>query len=100
MSEPVKFAGAVKMMSPFPADAMPIAVLVFVHANVAPLIDGVVVNGILILVPAQKLWSATAVTVGCGFRVMLNVIGALVQLFFVAVTVATPVIADDVVLQQ
>src|ERR1700755_323028 len=98
MSAPVMLAGAVNNISPLPDAGMPVAVLVFVHATVAPLIDGVVVSGILMLVPAQKLWSATAVTVGCGFSVMLNVIGALVQLFLVAVTVATPVIADDVLL--
>ena len=96
MFAPVKLAGAVNNISPLPDAGIPIAVLVFVHANVAPLIDGVVVNGMLMLVPAQKLWSATAVTTGCGFSVMLKVIGALVQLFFVAVTVATPVIAEAV----
>jgi hypothetical protein len=96
MSEPVKLAGAVNNISPLPDAGIPIAVFVFVQANVAPVIAGVVVNGMLMLVPAQKLWSATAVTTGCGFRVIVKLITELVQLFFVAVTVAVPVIADAV----
>src|SRR5688500_2838996 len=70
--------------------------LSLVHENVAPVNAGVVVNGMLIASPGQKLWSATAVTTGCGFRVMLKVITEVAQLFFVALTVTTPTIGEFV----
>ena len=46
--------------------------------------------------PAQTLCAHRLVSTGCAFKVMLNTIGALVQLFFVAVTVATPIMSAPV----
>ena len=53
IAEPVLFAGAVKMMSPVPLAAMPIAVLVFVQLNTEP--DTLLDNGILTELDGQKL---------------------------------------------
>ena len=53
ISEPVKLLGAVKVMLPVPLAAMPTAVLVLVHAKVAPVTDGVVLKGMLTGSPAQ-----------------------------------------------
>jgi hypothetical protein len=50
---PVVLVGAVNMISPLPLAEIPIAVLVFVHASVAP--GTLLVKGMLIAVPGQKL---------------------------------------------
>ena len=50
--------------------------------------------------PAQYVNGPGFVSTGCAFKVMLNVIGALVQRFFVAVTVAIPMMSAPVVLAE
>jgi hypothetical protein len=82
------------MMSPLPVVAIPIAALVLVHANVAP--GTLLVNGILIDVPGQNVWLATAVITGFGLMVMLNTIGEPPQVPF-SDTVIVPVRATPVV---
>src|SRR5688572_1988817 len=55
ISEPVVLFGAVKMMSPLPLAAIPIAVLSLVHAYVTPVSAGVVVSPMFTLAPGQKV---------------------------------------------
>ena len=53
IAEPVLFVGAVKIRSPLPEAAMPIAVLLFVHEKVDP--ATLLVNGMLIDAPGQNV---------------------------------------------
>lgn len=91
ISEPVKFAGAVKeAMLPVPDAARPIEVLLLVQLNVSP--PPVLAEKLMaaILCAGQDTTLATAATTGSGRTVMVNVMGTLVQPFFVAVTLIVP----------
>ena len=94
---PVTFEGAVKLISPVLGPVpKPIAELSLLQVTTEPgaLLDHVIDTGD----PAHTLCAPGFVSTGCAFNMMLNDIGALVQLFFVAVAVATPVISVPVLL--
>jgi len=93
---PVTLEAAVKLMSPVLGPVPnPIAELSLLHVIVeATSVDQVISTG----APAQNVCAPGFVNTGCAFRVIVNVIGALVQLFFVAVTVATPMMSEPVLL--
>ena len=91
---PVILDAVVKLISPVLGPVPnPIAALSLLQVIVeATSVDHVINTG----EPAQKLCAPGFVSTGWAFKVIVNVIGALVQLFFVAVTVATPVISAPV----
>ena len=92
---PVTLEAAVKLMSPVLGPMPnPMAELSLLQLITEP---GVLVTQVIdTACPAQTLCAPGLVSTGCAFKVMLNTIGALVQLFFVAVTVATPMISAPV----
>ena len=92
---PVTFDAAVKLMSPVLGPTPnPIAELSLLQLITEP---GVFVTQVIDTdCPAQTLCAPGLVSTGCAFKVILNTIGALVQLFFVAVTVATPIMSAPV----
>ena len=63
---------------PVPLAARPIAVLLFVQLNVVPATAPAKVIAVVVA-PLHSVWLATAFTVGVGLTVIVNVIGAPVQ---------------------
>src|SRR5580704_8354339 len=83
-------------MSPVPLADIPINALLLVQLITAP--ATLLLSGIVIGEPGQKLWLATAVTTGSGLMVIVKVVAAPVQPFFTAVTLTVPTIGTPVVL--
>lgn len=89
----VEFVAMNDGMFPVPlADARPIAVLLFVQLNTVP---ATVPLKLIAAVgePLQTTWLATALTVGVGFTVIVNVIGAPVQLTPLVIVGVTVIVA-------
>jgi len=63
---------------PVPDAARPIAVLLLVQLNVVPATAPAKVMAVVVA-PLHSVWLATALTVGVGFTVIVNVIGVPVQ---------------------
>ena len=73
------FTAVNEAMSPVPAAPRPIAVFEFVHVNTVP--GTAPVKAIaLVAAPPHNVWSAVAPTVGRGLTVIVNAIGAPVQI--------------------
>lgn len=96
ISAPVLFTAAVPLISPTSEAIKPIEVFEFDQLITAP--PTLLVNGIAIASPGQKVLFVTAVTTGCGLTVIVKISAGPAQPLVVEITLTVPTRSDPVLL--